>query len=71
MYDSHYEHIITLVTDLFLFFVHAIGYWCETLWLTILPDRYRQPKVSFADYAPTYQARAPTKNASQRTICAT
>lgn len=45
MYDSPLEHVVTLVTDLFLFFINSIYYWCETLWLTILPDRYRQPKV--------------------------
>lgn len=46
LYDSPLEHVVTLVTDLFLFLVNSIYYWCETVWLTILPDRYRQPKVS-------------------------
>lgn len=46
MYDSPLEHVVTLATDLLVFLFNSICYWCETIWLTVLPARYRKLKVN-------------------------
>lgn len=51
MYESRYEHFVSLITDLFWFFLNSIYYILETLYLTILPDRFRKMKVyTLKDY---------------------
>lgn len=45
MYESRYEHIVSLITDLFWFFLNSVYYILETIYLTILPDRFRKMKV--------------------------
>lgn len=45
MYASRYEHVITLLTDLFWFLLNSVYFLCESLWLTVLPARFRKLKV--------------------------
>lgn len=45
MFASRYEHVITLLTDVFWFVLNSLYFLAETLWLTVLPARFRKLKV--------------------------
>lgn len=45
MFENRWEHFVTLFIDLIIFFVHSIFNICETIFLSILPEKYRKLKV--------------------------
>jgi hypothetical protein len=46
MFDNPLEHAYLLIVDLIIFFVKSFYYVCETIILTLVPDRFRKFKVS-------------------------
>lgn len=49
MYESRLEHFTSLFVDLIVFWAKSIFYILETIYLTILPNRFRKLKVLFMD----------------------
>ena len=45
MYEDRLEHVKTLLVDLVIVLVKSIYYLLETLYLTVLPNRFRKLKV--------------------------
>ncbi|CAO1384619.1 unnamed protein product [Diamesa hyperborea] len=44
MSDNYFDYAISLIVDLFMFTIKSIFFLAETLYLTILPDKYRKMK---------------------------
>jgi hypothetical protein len=45
MYENPLEYIYSLIIDLLIFFVKSIYFLAETIYLTLLPDKFRKLKV--------------------------
>lgn len=45
MYDSYLEHFTSLFVDIFVLWIKSIYFILETIYLTILPNRFRKMKV--------------------------
>lgn len=45
LYTDYREHITNLAKDLFIFAIKSFLYICETIFLTLIPDRFRKLKV--------------------------
>lgn len=45
LYSDWRDHLKNLAKDLFIFAIKSILYICETILLTLIPDRFRKLKV--------------------------
>lgn len=45
LYVNHVEHITSLLMDLLIFWIKSIYFIAESIYLTILPNRFRKLKV--------------------------
>lgn len=45
LYTDYREHLQNLIKDVFIFALKSILYICETIYLTLIPDRFRKLKV--------------------------
>lgn len=50
MYENWFERLYSLVLDLLIFLAKSIFYIAESLYYTLLPDRFRKFKVSAMNY---------------------
>lgn len=48
MSDNYFDYAISLIVDVFMFTMKSIFFLAETLYLTILPDKYRKMKVCYS-----------------------
>lgn len=46
LYVNHVEHITSLLVDLLIFWIKSIYFIAESMYLTILPNRFRKLKVN-------------------------
>ncbi|CAO1399159.1 unnamed protein product [Diamesa tonsa] len=44
MNDNYFDYVVSLIVDVFMFTIKSIFIFAETLYLTILPDRFRKLK---------------------------
>lgn len=49
MYASRIEELMTLVLDTIVFLARSVFFICESLVLSVVPDRFRKLKVSACD----------------------
>lgn len=45
MNDNYFDYVVSLIIDVFMFTIKSIFILAETLYLTLLPDRFRKMKV--------------------------
>lgn len=45
MNDNYFDYVVSLIIDVFMFTVKSMFFLAETLYLTLLPDRFRKMKV--------------------------
>ena len=45
MNDNYFDYVVSLIIDVFMFGMKSIFILAETLYLTLLPDRFRKMKV--------------------------
>lgn len=50
LYENWFERFYSLLLDLLIFFAKSIYYTAESLYLTLLPDRFRKIKVSAMNF---------------------
>lgn len=50
LYENVFERIYSLLLDLLIFLIKSLYYIGESLYLTLLPDRFRQMKVSAMNF---------------------
>lgn len=50
MNDNYFDYVVSLIIDVFMFTIKSIFIFAETLYLTLLPDRFRKLKVLPIDY---------------------
>lgn len=46
LYGTWFEELTTLVVDVLVFFMRSIYFILESIYLTLLPNRFRKLKVS-------------------------
>lgn len=46
LYENLWEHIYSLFLDVIIFFVKSVYFIAESIYLTLLPDKFREKKVS-------------------------
>lgn len=49
IHENAFDYFYTLIVDVFIFMVKSIYFFAETLFLTILPHRLRNMKVSWME----------------------
>jgi hypothetical protein len=47
IHDNYFEYFYTLVVDVLIFVVKSLYFFAETIFLTVLPTKFRKLKVSF------------------------